>query len=143
MAFGRKEISETFQSLLSQGISLLVPKAQSLQSRTPRFNPFLVRASVYWDYGRPPGICWHRCFNPFLVRASVYCAERRRKPAGRRDPEFQSLLSQGISLLIVDPSRAVPSLQRFQSLLSQGISLLVASQRQGRKWVTDNVSIPS
>ena len=37
------------------------------------FNPFLVRASVYWSpdatssgFGAMP------CFNPFLVRASVY-----------------------------------------------------------------------
>ena len=39
-----------------------------------RFNPFLVRASVYC-----PAACRHGTggsaggFNPFLVRASVYC----------------------------------------------------------------------
>ena len=63
-------------------------------------------------------------FNPFLVRASVYCADTvahgRRFTRGR----FQSLLSQGISLL---PGKIIKRLRQygsFQSLLSQGISLL-------------------
>ena len=67
-----------FQSLLSQGISLLL------------------RNNGDW---RPP---FRKCFNPFLVRASVYwvqLASDAEVSAGT--DKFQSLLSQGISLLVV------------------------------------------
>ena len=39
------------------------------------FNPFFIRASVYWFY---VGFCLRFyvgfCFNPFFIRASVYCS---------------------------------------------------------------------
>ena len=115
-----------FQSLLHQGISLLcmVTKWREAPLRCS-FNPFFIRASVYWP---SPG--WmdyapeRYGFNPFFIRASVYCVEELEKGHGFV-ALFQSLLHQGISLLIsrchscnkvfTDP---------FQSLLHQGISLL-------------------
>ena len=72
-------------------------------------------------------------FNPFLVRASVYWAEDTGVDEPDEGEVFQSLLSQGISLL----QRGLPSSRRalagrFQSLLSQGISLLGAGA--GARW---------
>ena len=64
----------TFQSLLSQGISLL-----SDRKNDRRIEPMLG-------------------FNPFLVRASVYWVSILKEPFDKHTP-FQSLLSQGISLL--------------------------------------------
>ena len=107
-----------FQSLLSQGISLLarVRDGCRLHATLQSFNPFLVRASVYW-----------------LVAAGA--------PVLRQT--FQSLLSQGISLLALGPLHvAVRQHFEFQSLLSQGISLL----QETRRIVANNgnlVSIPS
>ena len=89
-----------FQSLLSQGISLLPCRcAKAIATWRRRFNPFLVRASVYWLAA--PG-------------------------AGQRQSlAFQSLLSQGISLLVKWSHKGEARTQyMFQSLLSQGISLL-------------------
>ena len=69
------EIVMEFQSLLSQGISLL-EEAQYITEGN-------------WEYFG---------FNPFLVRASVYC-RRCCCPSRCTGWTFQSLLSQGISLL--------------------------------------------
>ena len=66
-------MSLMFQSLLSQGISLLdfAPWGDE-ESNKQGFNPFLVRASVYCcPAPRRPRPARPR-FNPFLVRASVY-----------------------------------------------------------------------
>ena len=93
--------ADAFQSLLHQGISLLHAVAQrgvgapghpvSIPSSSGHqftgkaylefvydqkvgFNPFFIRASVYWIC--PPGMRSGpaRCrFNPFFIRASVYC----------------------------------------------------------------------
>ena len=62
-----------FQSLLSQGISLLT-RPTGTRSPTPSrsFNPFLVRASVYWVNEITGEEEEGNGFNPFLVRASVY-----------------------------------------------------------------------
>ena len=101
-----------FQSLLSQGISLLLGlKASGVCGKINSFNPFLVRASVYCLGVKPPetfefpefqsllsqGISLlsgrarprrrrsrPRGFNPFLVRASVYCERHPRRPFGPR-----------------------------------------------------------
>ena len=141
-----------------------------------RFNPFFIRASVYWASTNPSrtnvssgfnpffirasvycralqGLQPHRLirFNPFFIRASVYCQWYRFVSYVDRD-EFQSLLHQGISLLhgsLVIPKVkeapyvSIPSssghqftaerfsaisvspLIGFQSLLHQGISLLL------------------
>ena len=65
------------------------------------FNPFLVRASVYcriWASARKAAT--QICFNPFLVRASVYCLHEALGLTIAEGAEFQSLLSQGISLLL-------------------------------------------
>ena len=66
------------------------------------------------------------CFNPFLVRASVYWKLIQIKK-GTIALLFQSLLSQGISLLFsrLLENRPKAKTCRFQSLLSQGISLLL------------------
>ena len=175
-----EEGMKQFQSLLSQGISLLALLGRFTGALLGRcFNPFLVRASVYWQDlewradGESPltfqsllsqgisllgttgisvGLAVKSGFNPFLVRASVYCRDARYRVLQATYAEFQSLLSQGISLLVVPLRRAGrggrvgfnPFLVRasvyckiilstpnstwfpwFQSLLSQGISLLV------------------
>ena len=90
-----------FQSLLHQGISLLHAKILGLKvtNKYLRFNPFFIRASVYWNWRRPrrrmtgsncvsipsssghqftghahrkPALVRARGFNPFFIRASVY-----------------------------------------------------------------------
>ena len=69
---------KAFQSLLHQGISLLQPeKCHRVQYRFC-FNPFFIRASVYW----------------IVLQAA----------AARAALPFQSLLHQGISLLVEAPS---------------------------------------
>ena len=62
-----------FQSLLHQGISLLA--SQKIEREIlpcVRFNPFFIRASVYWFPVRQPSSGYGRSFNPFFIRASVY-----------------------------------------------------------------------
>ena len=132
-----------FQSLLHQGISLLPDGVGSRRGRFQRrFNPFFIRASVYWQ--RP------RC---------------RSTPV---PTPFQSLLHQGISLLqaaialtgrcswkVSIPSSSGhqftegawrPARRRwrrpFQSLLHQGISLLPCCRASSIRR-TRAVSIPS
>ena len=88
-----------FQSLLHQGISLLVSALHAVEElRHGGFNPFFIRASVYWTAtaccARPVRRCvsipsssghqftgrpgddgqhgQHQRFNPFFIRASVY-----------------------------------------------------------------------
>ena len=164
-----------FQSLLHQGISLLgssarpcciATRAVSIPSSSGhqftgwqagfgqdalwgRFNPFFIRASVYWAaHAGSDGACRRR-FNPFFIRASVYCHPEIRAAresiapvsipsssghqftVGLRTispvthpPSFQSLLHQGISLLNGEISYQLLPLFKFQSLLHQGISLL-------------------
>ena len=123
---GFAERLSEFQSLLSQGISLLPKVAVDNDTEiVGGFNPFLVRASVYcmerlllWNCTRL------FCFNPFLVRASVYWSSFVGS-GSRLSWPFQSLLSQGISLLrVVGRALHPPIGHGFQSLLSQGISLL-------------------
>ena len=92
-------IFEAFQSLLSQGISLLRER-RTTRTSTPTAS-----------------------FNPFLVRASVYCIGYGARLVGFYTM-FQSLLSQGISLLTLQTSSMREEIILFQSLLSQGISLL-------------------
>ena len=64
---------DAFQSLLHQGISLLGDdRYPALAPRLPRFNPFFIRASVYWAASSAKRRdAFHR-FNPFFIRASVY-----------------------------------------------------------------------
>ena len=177
LASGRRPLGVPpvwFQSLLHQGISLLCPRwratatscAVSIPSSSGhqftgirclgsplvgrnRFNPFFIRASVYWfALALAPQSEWHG-FNPFFIRASVYwpCT---RPPWPTCNSRFQSLLHQGISLLIEKCKEERRILNRgfnpffirasvywrtecasmtsanppFQSLLHQGISLL-------------------
>ena len=70
--------STKFQSLLHQGISLLSVITEFKKDiQRNRFNPFFIRASVYWlPSGRGTGSLSGR-FNPFFIRASVYCATLR------------------------------------------------------------------
>ena len=69
MRIKRKE----FQSLLSQGISLLPRIVDGRHTEAVcRFNPFLVRASVYCAENSHSVMKGRDSFNPFLVRASVY-----------------------------------------------------------------------
>ena len=75
------------------------------------------------------------CFNPFLVRASVYCISRPPRNLPRLALAFQSLLSQGISLLhAVAVWEGEAIVATFQSLLSQGISLLTGRALSGAFW---------
>ena len=159
-----------FQSLLHQGISLLRHAGRSWRMPALRFNPFFIRASVYWRPPAPttsrrasavsiPSSSGHQftafpsiflwqdkqtdSFNPFFIRASVYCLSSTWTYNEILNAiPFQSLLHQGISLL--DSSKAVirawPG--TFQSLLHQGISLLNMTKVESQT-ESDNVSIPS
>ena len=116
-----------FQSLLHQGISLLASSDGECPPYPSRgFNPFFIRASVYWlDRACAEIRTVHR-FNPFFIRASVYCFLY----PGGEVPEsllFQSLLHQGISLLVLQKLVEEVGEVVFQSLLHQGISLLGTS----------------
>ena len=72
-----------FQSLLHQGISLLRPGGDAGRTALGQgFNPFFIRASVYWQKV-PPRTC------------------------GKETALFQSLLHQGISLLGVRRPRGL------------------------------------
>ena len=117
-----------FQSLLSQGISLLgrCPSLLRPEGRR-RFNPFLVRASVYCEEGASPhDIRPKRRFNPFLVRASVYCMDKH--PAllhmERRAGFNPFLVRASVYCVHARLYRRQTKRSLFQSLLSQGISLL-------------------
>ena len=82
-------------------------------------------------------------FNPFLVRASVYWAHLVDHSI-RQFYLFQSLLSQGISLLPIGMTEKIwYDGKEFQSLLSQGISLLAAHGLEQPIALLDGVSIPS
>ena len=148
LALARLELR--FQSLLHQGISLLFAEASLLRRIWKfRFNPFFIRASVYWEkisstldwssfpfqsllhqgislllaVGQAhepenvsvsiPSSSGHQftalvqqclsfggsfCFNPFFIRASVYCLKLSAAEYAVHYL-FQSLLHQGISLL--------------------------------------------
>ena len=115
------------------------------------FNPFFIRASVYWVLRTRSSMSslslfqsllhqgisllfldksqcdpYLRRFNPFFIRASVYW---NAEPPIMRAPSlmFQSLLHQGISLLeVVEAHPLHAGRFGFQSLLHQGISLLKA-----------------
>ena len=129
------------------------------------FNPFFIRASVYWEVMERARIDVQFSFNPFFIRASVYW--KITPPHQTIHNTFQSLLHQGISLLLGNKkgwnfsifcvsipsssghqftecrySRRNPELVSFQSLLHQGISLLFcpASYRHRPNAL---VSIPS
>ena len=186
-----QRLTQPFQSLLHQGISLLTATAGTLRwsavsvsipsSSGHQFTGRLRRgvrthtrrrvsipsSSGHQFTGRrqrlsPSGL--HR-FNPFFIRASVYWISRRiaywgsigvsipsssghqfteRRGAGGAEPRtgFQSLLHQGISLLGTgdSPPAGLPS--RFQSLLHQGISLL-SIEAHGLLQPISVVSIPS
>ena len=72
-----------FQSLLHQGISLLEEEGLLIEEAFPlRFNPFFIRASVYCDLAHSFG--------------------------SAKEAKFQSLLHQGISLLIDRPQHPNP-----------------------------------
>ena len=159
-----------FQSLLHQGISLLVvPVPHGRRRHRRRFNPFFIRASVYWTALLAKQGLSLQGFNPFFIRASVYWAlmpfalqvvpDRVSIPSSsghqftaRRNanlnkieiPEFQSLLHQGISLLGLQfgPQFRRPELW-FQSLLHQGISLLGTDHKHAVQKHEKGVSIPS
>ena len=65
------------------------------------------------------------CFNPFFIRASVYW-ENAWNQGTLNMARFQSLLHQGISLLVENAVLTISLLFGFQSLLHPGISLLLA-----------------
>ena len=121
----------TFQSLLHQGISLLrswanggtspmrtvsIPSSSGHQftdggGARPRrvhdfcFNPFFIRASVYWAPACRRAALRRPSFNPFFIRASVYCSSFHFCSPSVWSL-FQSLLHQGISLLRTTFSRS-------------------------------------
>ena len=89
-----------FQSLLSQGISLLAGPAGPAGGAGTAFQSLLSQGiSLLKHRVLTVEYQFSECFNPFLVRASVYCVEEtvQEIPFPRA---FQSLLSQGISLLV-------------------------------------------
>ena len=138
-----------FQSLLHQGISLLISAARPSPTGTAwvsipsssghqftgrtssarsgpwrtSFNPFFIRASVYWYAAPTPNAVRH---GPVSIPSSSghQFTENPIFYSLRRFCKFQSLLHQGISLLAVAGPIQAGYRRRFQSLLHQGISLL-------------------
>ena len=141
-----------FQSLLHQGISLLIQEQllhcfinRSLFQSLLHQGISLLDEAALWPRGA------NGCFNPFFIRASVYCVPLTNEQRHKVLP-FQSLLHQGISLLrlgghrslVAQDAVSIPSssghqftdrgIERrqqnacalFQSLLHQGISLLAS-----------------
>ena len=122
--------SPPFQSLLHQGISLLTCLAScNCKDAQICFNPFFIRASVYCVCRAACAAISARAsfqsllhqgisllgqgqqsrrrsvdlrFNPFFIRASVYCVAIATSPRVRFKLAFQSLLHQGISLLVAN-----------------------------------------
>ena len=90
-----------------------------------RFNPFLVRASVYWHEVCPPNIDAEVVFQSLLSQGISLLMTGVDSVLIAFLNEFQSLLSQGISLLLARGAPLGDRRLEFQSLLSQGISLLV------------------
>ena len=94
-------------------------------STVPGFNPFLVRASVYWVAWFPQAQVHEKLFQSLLSQGISLLLDGLTVEFPTIGARFQSLLSQGISLLAFsDAGIPVRRLRRFQSLLSQGISLL-------------------
>ena len=115
-----------------------------------RFNPFFIRASVYWqrvEVFPPTGASR---FNPFFIRASVYCAWRAsgnapysipvsipsssghqftamgREVNGRRVARVSIPSSSGHQFTVRSTTiLKFAVMAEFQSLLHQGISLLL------------------
>ncbi len=145
-----RRLSDWFQSLLHQGISLLAfPRSRRRWTIEVTFQSLLHQGISLLGFGGVAGFAEAGGFNPFFIRASVYCGkvykQGKKPPRGVSIPsssghqftgrdggaqageprQFQSLLHQGISLLVFvqdgDRGRSAPW---FQSLLHQGISLL-------------------
>ena len=100
-----------------------------------RFNPFFIRASVYCGRSAAEPRPVLSRFNPFFIRASVYCqsaALQLGSHRGRFNPFFIRASVYWLEKFVrrSDPGRL------FQSLLHQGISLLhavgLASEKRGR-----------
>ena len=108
-----------------------------------RFNPFFIRASVYWTCIGPA--IPSRALRPVSIPSSSG-HQFTERPKSRVDDgvgmKFQSLLHQGISLLQGKYQLRKPRGVQFQSLLHQGISLLDGSSffEEGNAF---SVSIPS
>ena len=115
-----------FQSLLSQGISLLGAQYPDRVSGQCATFQSLLSQGISLLFLPLPAFLFRGLlgFNPFLVRASVYCIQQFWSRMVLQQAMFQSLLSQGISLLCGTSCIHPCAPARFQSLLSQGISLL-------------------
>ena len=140
---GAKLPAPLFQSLLHQGISLLGASGRSPSRPRPRVS--IPSSSGHQFTAQSNGSLANRSndgFNPFFIRASVYWMTRPEN-GGKDKHEFQSLLHQGISLLVCGQlGFGRIRMGWFQSLLHQGISLLPCS-RALKKRLLCPVSIPS
>ena len=108
------------------------------------FNPFLVRASVYWQQGVLQVEATLTLFQSLLSQGISLLAAATLYRETASLAGFQSLLSQGISLLEeqIWMQRSTRT-STFQSLLSQGISLLAVKARAKEALLALPVSIPS
>ena len=106
------------------------------------FNPFFIRASVYWVMPLSIKSRLVRQFQSLLHQGISLLAS---SVLMRRWTSclFQSLLHQGISLLGLPLCSCMQVYTMFQSLLHQGISLLFASPCRGCGADSFKVSIPS
>ena len=142
MTSGELDAILRFQSLLHQGISLLnpVPPAVPVEERF-KFQSLLHQGISLLDRrpARPPG--GRRRFNPFFIRASVYWAAGA--SSSRKRASTVSIPSSSGHQFTVIPFSAngLRGLGEFQSLLHQGISLLPAFRPSS--WRAATVSIPS
>ena len=91
---------EEFQSLLHQGISLLVEARPRAKALSFPFQSLLHQGISLLDVEGIPDEEWGvNSFNPFFIRASVYWFRENLYPKIYLKTLFQSLLHQGISLL--------------------------------------------
>ena len=135
--------SAGFQSLLHQGISLLQEATE--QEFELHVQVSIPSSSGHQFTGNSLAGGWIPAlggFNPFFIRASVYWLRAMQSPARHMPLLFQSLLHQGISLLAYIGPLSLPENARFQSLLHQGISLL-GVRTPAKRAGTETVSIPS
>ena len=118
------DFAEQFQSLLHQGISLLLTSRRATPASSCMFQSLLHQGiSLLVAFEDVGTLLRHGRFNPFFIRASVYCSFAKKfirtlarivsipSSSGHQFTDRDDLVDEIGDLL-------------FQSLLHQGISLL-------------------
>ncbi len=131
-----------FQSLLHQGISLLAALEAKRRKNSRRVS--IPSSSGHQFTARRSQKCRRdvcTCFNPFFIRASVYCHPAGLRASGQAGG-FQSLLHQGISLLVSPIAPSSISIEQVSIPSSSGHQF-TARPASALGASPDPVSIPS